>query len=170
MRSLKSILFALLLFAGSNVKAQDSLPRFLKKVYRCIQMSVPASADRFVKEEQKTQYYIVDLRLDSAGRVTSVDYLGKPGLKSAAYLDQAVTRIAAGKLQAMSAAPKRILIPVYITFSEDHPVYDLPFLKEGITHGAIDPNAYVTEDLIITAFDTHSKKNTSTDRIVRRDK
>jgi|GEM_PF-6377688 len=167
MRSFQSILIALVLFAGTRSQAQDSLPRFLKKVYRCIELSVPASADRFVKEEQKTQYYIVDLRLDSAGKITSADYLGKPGLKSAAYLDQAVTRISASRLQAMPAGPKRILIPVYITFSEDHPVYDLPFLKEGITHGAIDPNAYVTEDLIITAFDTHSKKNASTDRIVK---
>lgn len=157
------VLFAVLLVAFNlAAQSQEALPRFLRKVQSYVEGSTSADASRYLPQDRKSQYYILDIKLDSTGGIADLSYFGKPNFVTVpAFLEKAISRIRDADLKVKTHFT-RIIVPVIIAFSTDHEIYDTPFLTTKMNVSDKD-TTYFAKDIVIGVFDPMRKVSRGTE-------
>jgi len=111
---------------------------------RTVERAIPLDANDY--STHKSQYYILDVRLDSTGKVSHIDFFTNPDASAISMVQNAVNRVL-GEHLAAKTKYRRLIIPLAIIFPDDEQPFDLPFLSNALQK--TNSTTYFAKDIVI---------------------
>ena len=141
---LRSLLTILLVCLLNAVHAQDGLTSLLARMKRTVERAIPLDANDY--STHKSQYYVLDVRLDSTGKVSHIDLFTNTDASAISMVQNAVNRVLGEQLAAKTKY-RRVIIPLAIIFPDDEQPFDLPFLSNALQK--TNSTTYFAKDIVI---------------------